>query len=80
MVIQKKIVGINKGEFTSNDELIKFTHLLVRDLDTGKVSKMKASTDFDFEPYVDKDVELTVIETVNKELVPTQRVMSAEEL
>ena len=74
-----KILDVKLGSFKNDSgETISYTTLLVRWVDVlfngvPVVSKMKASKDFDFVPYLDKIVDAELSVSVDNSMQPTLR-------
>jgi len=72
MTIKGKVVGVEENSFKGSDgKEVKYTRLLIRSAETGKVVKYKADVAFDFKPYLDKDVEVLLEIGADKEMMPT---------
>lgn len=72
MTIKGKVVGVEENSFKGSDgKEVKYTRLLLRSSETGKVVKYKADPTYDFKPYLDKDVEVLLEIGADKEMMPT---------
>jgi len=67
-----KVLGVDKNEFEKDGKKIQYTTLVVRNED-GRLIKYKTNKEFDFSPYLDKNINLELSVEVTPELKPTLR-------
>lgn len=74
MTITGRVLGFQKKEFEKDGSVIQYAQLLLRHVD-GTVVRYSANKDFDFSPYVDKDVTLDVLLSTSQDLKPQLKVV-----
>jgi len=67
-----KVLGVDKNSFEKDGKTISYTTLVVRNSE-GRLIKYKTSKEFDFAPFMDKNIQLELSIEVTPELKPSLR-------
>jgi len=74
MTINAKIISYENKSFEKDGSTIAYSQLVVR-YPSGELVRLSANKDFDFAPFVDKEVSLDVLATATRDLQPKFKVV-----
>jgi len=74
MIIKAKLISYDKKSFEKDGQKIDFSQVVVR-YPSGDLVRYSANKDFDFTPFVDKEVDLDVYATATRDLQPKFKVV-----